>query len=152
MDYPQTVTTVLASTSASGAGTDTAGTVVLGFLFVLVVLALLAAVTALIGAFFTRQAAREATRAARSAGEAAEKAVAAGAAASAPGAGAAAAPEPEPEAEPPVAENPRLLAVVAAAVHTVFGERPHRIVSVRQSRTGWAQEGRRQIFSSHRVR
>lgn len=150
MDYPQTVTTVLASTSASGAGTDTAGTVVLGFLFVLVVLALLAAVTALIGAFFTRQAAREATRAARSAGEAAEKAAAAGTAASAPGAGAAAAPEPE--AEPPVAENPRLLAVVAAAVHTVFGERPHRIVSVRQSRTGWAQEGRRQIFSSHRVR
>jgi hypothetical protein len=44
------------------------------------------------------------------------------------------------------------LAVVAAAVHSVIGDRPHRVVSVRSTGAGWAQEGRRQIFSSHRVR
>lgn len=154
MDYPQTATTVLASASGSGGGPDTAGTVVLGFVFVLVVLALLAAVTALIGAFFTRQAAREAAQAARAAGEAAEKAASAAesGAPKAPAGADSATTAPAPAPEPPVAEDPQLLAVVAAAVHSVFGERPHRIVSVRQSRTGWAQEGRRQIFSSHRVR
>jgi len=49
-------------------------------------------------------------------------------------------------------DDPALMAVVAAAVHTVIGDRPHRVVSVRSSGPGWAQEGRRQIFSSHRVR
>ena len=49
-------------------------------------------------------------------------------------------------------DDPAIMAVVAAAVHTVLGDRPHRVVSVRTSGPGWAQEGRRQIFSSHRVR
>jgi hypothetical protein len=33
-----------------------------------------------------------------------------------------------------------------------MGDRAHRVVSVRSTGPGWAQEGRRQIFSSHRVR
>jgi hypothetical protein len=49
-------------------------------------------------------------------------------------------------------EDPALVAVIAAAVHSVIGDRAHRIVSIRPGGPGWAQEGRRQIFSSHRVR
>ncbi|MFW6217492.1 MAG: OadG family protein, partial [Verrucomicrobiota bacterium] len=50
------------------------------------------------------------------------------------------------------ADDPRRVAVIAAAVHSVIGDRPHRVVSIRSTGPGWAQEGRRQIFSSHRVR
>jgi len=49
-------------------------------------------------------------------------------------------------------EKPVVVAVIAAAVHAVVGERAHHIVSIRPAAGGWAQEGRRQIFSSHRVR
>lgn len=51
---------------------------------------------------------------------------------------------PEPEA---------LHAIIAAAVHTVFEGRA-RVVSVNpvHSDPSWAREGRRDIFSSHRIR
>ncbi|MCH6257221.1 hypothetical protein MLD52_11735 [Puniceicoccaceae bacterium K14] len=49
-------------------------------------------------------------------------------------------------------ENCHIPFLVTAAVATVLDGQPHRIVSVKPSRDGWAQEGRRQIFSSHRVR
>lgn len=44
-------------------------------------------------------------------------------------------------------------AIIAAAVHCAFGERA-RVVSVRPSHNdpSWAREGRRDIFSSHRIR
>jgi len=129
--------------------------VIIGFLFVMIVLGLLSAVTSAIGAFFTRQAAREAAAAAESAREAAQSAssaaaqpVASAAVQSAPAAtsqaavGSGASPE----------EDPVLLAVITAAVHSMIGDRAHRIISIRSSGPGWAQEGRRQIFSSHRVR
>jgi len=128
--------------AASGDKPDTVGVVVIGFLFVVVVLALLAAVTATIGAFFSYQASREATKAARSAEEAAAKNLPAGNA-------------PASAAEAPggsVEDDPRMLAVVTAAVHTVFAERPHRVISVGPSRAGGAREGRRQTFASRRVR
>lgn len=56
-------------------------------------------------------------------------------------------------------ENEQLLAVIAAAVHVATG-RPHRIVSVSPARPPsveslmlqWSMEGRRAIYSSHRVR
>ncbi len=58
--------------------------------------------------------------------------------------------------EPPVlgdASDPAVMtAVIAAAVHVALKGRPHRIVRVSPVGIGWAQEGRREIFSSHRVR
>ncbi len=123
---------------------STANVVVVGFLFVMIVLVLLAAVTSCIGAFFIKQAARDAAKAA----QAAEKAAAGKpTAAGTPAAAASSAPAVDEETE-----DPAILAVIAAAVHTVMGDRAHRVVSVRSTGPGWAQEGRRQIFSSHRVR
>ena len=118
---------------------NTSGTleiVGVGFIFVLVVLALLAMVTAAIGAIFIRFDAKAEAKAA---------VAAAAAAALAP------APTADPEAVD-YEEDPALVAVIAAAVHSVIGDRAHRIVSIRPGGPGWAQEGRRQIFSSHRVR
>ena len=107
-----------------------------GFIFVMVVLALLALVTSAIGAIFIRFDAKADAKAA---------AAAAAAAALAP------APTADPEAVD-YEEDPALVAVIAAAVHSVIGDRAHRIVTIRPGGPGWAQEGRRQIFSSHRVR
>ncbi len=119
------------------------GVVVVGFLFVLIVLTLLSALTFLMGAWFTRQGANSAAKAAVAAQAAAE--ASAGAPASSGGAALASrASEGQ--------DDPALIAVIAAAVHTVIGNRPHRVVSIRSAGPGWAQEGRRQIFSSHRVR
>ena len=116
--------------------------VVVGFAFVMVVLVLLALVTASIGAVFRRYDAKITAKA--------EAAVAAAVAA------ANLAPKPAPVASPEAIscedEDPALMAVLAAAVHSVIGDRAHRIVSIRPGGPGWAQEGRRQIFSSHRVR
>jgi Na+-transporting methylmalonyl-CoA/oxaloacetate decarboxylase gamma subunit len=106
-----------------------------GFIFVMVVLALLAMVTAALGAIFIRFDAKAAAKAAAIAAEAA-----------------ALAPTADPEALDYDKEDPALVAVIAAAVHSVIGDRAHRIVSIRPGGPGWAQEGRRQIFSSHRVR
>lgn len=49
-----------------------------------------------------------------------------------------------------------ILAVAAAAVHALF-DQPHRIVSIQEKESGesalqWSAEGRRLIFSSHRIR
>jgi len=128
---------------ASGQGPG--GVVVVGFLFVVVVLALLASVTSAMGAWFTRQAASSAAKAAEAAKSTAE--ALSNAHASPSGATKASSNTPD-NAE----EDPAILAVVAAAVHTALGDRPHRVVSIRSAGPGWAQEGRRQIFSSHRVR
>lgn len=136
-----------ASAAAPTEGPSTASVVVVGFLFVLIVLALLAAVTSTVGAFFIKSAARDAAKAAEASKKAAE-------ASAQPGA----VPTSQPSAsstattETSEGDDPAILAVVAAAVHTVLGDRAHRVVSVRSAGPGWAQEGRRQIFSSHRVR
>jgi len=134
-----------ASATAPAEVTSTTSVVVVGFLFVMIVLALLAAVTSAIGAFFIKQAAHEAAKAAKSA-EAAAKAAAANPQSATAGSALA------PAATDVDSDDPALLAVVAAAIHTVMGDRAHRVVSVRTAGPGWAQEGRRQIFSSHRVR
>jgi Na+-transporting methylmalonyl-CoA/oxaloacetate decarboxylase gamma subunit len=140
----------LAQVSAA-APTDepsTASVVVVGFLFVLIVLALLAAVTSTIGAFFIKSAARDAAKAA----EAAQKAAEAISKSPRSSAGGEPTATSAPSSTPTDEEDPAILAVVAAAIHTVMGDRAHRVVSVRSTGPGWAQEGRRQIFSSHRVR
>ena len=48
--------------------------------------------------------------------------------------------------------DPHIIAVIAAAVHCAMDGRKHRIISVRSSDSNWAAEGRRQIFSSRKVR
>ena len=134
------------SAAAPSDNPSTTSVVVVGFLFVMIVLSLLAAVTSALGAFFIKQAAFDAAKAAKAA-EAAAKSVAAKPQVA----------QHQPATAPQASgsdskEDPALLAVVAAAVHTVMGDRAHRVVSVRTAGPGWAQEGRRQIFSSHRVR
>ncbi|MCX6966350.1 MAG: hypothetical protein NTZ46_00990 [Verrucomicrobia bacterium] len=58
------------------------------------------------------------------------------------------------------AESPALIAVIAAAIHAAI-EAPAKILSIRQinpgqtpeaARMAWALEGRRHIFSSHKLR
>ncbi|MFP4157712.1 MAG: OadG family protein [Opitutales bacterium] len=140
-------TIVLAQASGaaeSDFASNPGGIVVVGFLFAITVLTILASVTALLGSLFTKQAARAAERAAEAARAAAESS----AASNATGAGASPAATGAQNGE----DESVLTAVIAAAVHTALGDRPHRVVSVRSAGPGWAQEGRRQIFSSHRVR
>ena len=138
-------------------GADTPGTeaygsptiVVVGFLFVIVVLAILSGLTGLLGLYFVRRAANERTRAvAEAAYEAAENKGQAPGMSESSGTGPVGAADASAAAE----DDPVLLAVIAAAVHSVVGDRAHRIVSIRSGGPGWAQEGRRQIFSSHRLR
>lgn len=94
-----------------------------GFIFVMVVLALLAMVTTAIGAIFIRFDAKAAAKSATAT------------------AAAALAPTPTlPEAlddEP----DPALIAVITAAVHSVIGDRAHRIVSIRPGGSGAVQKG-----------
>lgn len=99
-----------------------------GFVFVLGVLVLFALVTAGLGRLFQKADARAAEArlvGAGMSGVAAEEEV-----------------------------SPEVMAAIAAAVHLTFHEAPARIVSIRSTTAQghWAAEGRRQIFSSHRVR
>jgi hypothetical protein len=55
---------------------------------------------------------------------------------------------------PASAVAPELVAAISAAVHTTLRAR-HRIISVGEicpNRQAWSAEGRRQVFSSHKVR
>lgn len=61
------------------------------------------------------------------------------------------APAPVPVAPAPVGPSPELVAAIAAAVAVTVRE-AHRIIAIQPSAEGWASEGRRAIFSSHRVR
>lgn len=136
--------TVLAQLSGGAEAIPGAGgIVVVGFLFAVIVLALLAALTAAMGAWFAKQAADSTAKAAASSQAAAEGASQGTSAKSA----ATGSSEPSKGGD-----DPAMIALIAAAVHTAIGDRAHRVVSIRSAGPGWAQEGRRQIFSSHRVR
>jgi Na+-transporting methylmalonyl-CoA/oxaloacetate decarboxylase gamma subunit len=140
-------TIVLAQASGaaeSDFSSNPVGIVIVGFLFAITVLTVLSSVTAVMGTIFNKQAVKSAERAAKAAQAAAESSAASKIPADGDSGVAAAAEKIEDE--------PVLAAVIAAAVHTAIGDRPHRVVSVRSAGPGWAQEGRRQIFSSHRVR
>lgn len=67
---------------------------------------------------------------------------------------AAAAPAPTATTEAGDAPSPETVAVIAAAVHMALGEQRHVIRGIETVGTDpdWAREGRREIFSSHRVR
>jgi hypothetical protein len=64
------------------------------------------------------------------------------------------------QASPTASENTVLVAVITAAIHAAI-EAPAKILSIRQvnqgqspeaARMAWALEGRRHIFSSHKLR
>ena len=132
---------VLAQATVNGAvnEVETFTIVVVGFLFVLTVLAILAVVTAVMGACFKRSDAHIARKAAEAHALAKKHEHVT-------------TPATVGESATDDALDPAIVAVITAAVHTVMGERPHRLVSIRPGGPGWAQEGRRQIFSSHRIR
>lgn len=115
---------------------DNISFIVIGFVFVIVVLLALAAMTSLIGAGFTRTSKAAETKA------------------PSPTARPAASAPPSAEAELFAGHsNPEHVpAILAAAVHAALQGRKHRIEGVRIASGRWAQEGRRDIFSSHRVR
>lgn len=107
--------------------------VVFGFAFVVFVLLALAVLTAAIGVLFKRL-------------DAAAKNKQAAIAAAAP------APVSQPASPETQQSDGNIPFLVTAAVAAVMDGQAHRIVSVKPRGEGWAQEGRRQIFSSHRVR
>ncbi|GAA5484723.1 OadG family transporter subunit [Haloferula sargassicola] len=65
----------------------------------------------------------------------------------------AAQPAPAPAAVPAApAVDEAIPAVLAAAVAVALEGQAYQIVRITPTRDSWASEGRRQIFSSHRVR
>ena len=49
-------------------------------------------------------------------------------------------------------EQLKIFAAISAAVHLVLKDQRFRVRTIRPVDHSWAQEGRRQIFSSHRLR
>lgn len=47
---------------------------------------------------------------------------------------------------------PEIIAVIAAAVATVTGNQPVRIVSIKPMSTSWERAGRQSVLTSHRIR
>ena len=113
---------------------ETLGFQLTGLVVVFVALGSIWGLTELTGFFFKRAAAREPQ----------------GAPQPAP---APAAASPEPAATAPEAISPEIFAVIATAIHVTLGGRfrIQTITPVEHPRD-WAQEGRRQIFASHKVR
>lgn len=106
-----------------------------GFVFVLVVLSVLALVTQIIGRLFIASLGHHERKRPLTA--------------TAP-----AMPDPKKaSSEEGQTDDDELVAIISAAVHAVISE-PHRVISIRPSLggSGWAAEGRRDISSSHRVR
>lgn len=68
------------------------------------------------------------------------------------------APVAKPLAAPAVSAEagpaPEIIAAISAAVHVVLQGKSHRIASIKavEGQSNWAAEGRREHFSSHRVR
>ncbi len=124
----------IAAFAAKPTLTENISFILIGFLFVLVVLAALSIVTTLIGVLCTRLIKEPAAKKP--------------AAAKAP-----AAPEPRADGIQTDGDIPEhIIALIATATHVILKGRPQKIVSIRAGSQGWAQEGRREIFSSHRVR
>jgi sodium pump decarboxylase gamma subunit len=73
-----------------------------------------------------------------------------------------AAPAPAKASSPPASAAPaatdstsiapEIIAVIAAAVATVTGNQPVRIVSIKPMSTSWERAGRQSVLTSHRIR
>lgn len=108
----------------SGTLTENLTFIGLGFGYVVFTLLVMFLLTELVGVYFKKKAAKEM----------------------------ASAPAPVPVIPAPQAPetDPRLVAVIAAALKATLDE-SHRIVSIRASMPDWSREGRRAIFDSHRI-
>lgn len=147
----------LAASVASGLSINDLYFILRGFLVVMILLTCLWLVTEVIGRYFAHQAARAAKPA-----EVQPRSTDAGAET-------AAVPTPVSELDPTHPDapfvlaaatyyarryrDPKLAAIIAAAAYEVVGA-PVEIISIRgiDPRSGWAQEGRRQHFGSHKLR
>lgn len=130
----------LASLAAKPTVLENVFFVVVGFVFVVVVLATLSILTSVIGVICSRLIKDPAAK---------QKAEARTAPRPTP------APQAPSQASAPQAEDEipdHIIALISAATHVILEGRPQRIVSIRGTGQGWAQEGRRAIFSSHQVR
>ncbi|MEO0795857.1 MAG: OadG family transporter subunit [Verrucomicrobiota bacterium] len=134
------ITTTLAMLARHPSFGESIQFILVGFLFVFLVLLILAAVTQVIGLAFRDQATPAPAKTPKP-----EPVVAAVAEDALPH-------PPRTTEELDEEELKRIAVVVAAAVHSVIGDKPHRIVSITPTSNTWAQEGRRAIFSSHSVR
>ena len=56
------------------------------------------------------------------------------------------------EATDSSAITPEIVAVIAAAVATIAGKQPVRIVSIKPMSTSWERAGRQSVLTSHRIR
>lgn len=99
--------------------------ILLGFLFVVFVLAAIGVLTSLVGAMFKRLEPPPVEKPVQVA---------------------------KAKAQPVPAKDPNLPVVIAAAVYAVMGDKPHRILQIRPADESWAREGRRSILGSHKVR
>lgn len=122
------MTNTLAALSAKPTFLENTSFIIVGFLFVIIVLSALSLVTALIGAVFKRAVVEQPIVKPKAA-----------VAVSAP-----------PPSEDTIPEH--IVALITAAAHVALKGRPNKIVNIRGASQHWAQEGRREIFSSHRVR
>ncbi len=61
-------------------------------------------------------------------------------------------PKTAPKSTPQKSEDQAIPAVIAAAVTEALDGQNHQILRVSKTRDAWASEGRRQIFTSHRLR
>ena len=113
--------------------------VLVGFLFVFCVLVVLTLATSIMGKIFARMPVKEVLVPAKAATKKTYEQ---------------SKPSPATVANDSNSEenDPRYIAVIAAAIHCALDGRKHRIVSIRSGNSNWAAEGRRQIFSSHNVR
>lgn len=113
------------------AATDSSvfGLVLTGFLFVMGILSVLALMTYLGGKFFASRDKKPASEPVKAATPTASEVI-------------------QHKAE----VDGQIAAVISAAIHVALQDRRFRVRSIRRTTPGWAQEGRRQIFSSHRLR
>jgi Na+-transporting methylmalonyl-CoA/oxaloacetate decarboxylase gamma subunit len=127
---------IIAAIAAKPTVLENGSFIVIGFLFVLTVLTTLSIVTSLIGVLCTRLIKEPESKKST---------------APAPAAPAKAAPRADGiETDEDIPEH--VIALIATATHVALKGRAQKIVSIKGSGQGWAQEGRREIFSSHRVR
>ena len=125
---------ILAKLSAHPAFADAFTFILTGFILVIGALLVLSGLISLIGKAFRMQEAKAKGKVAASVPAPVAKGASAPASASAP------------QTDIP------LPALIAAAVHVALDGQPHRVVHIEPVSIGWAREGRREIFSSHRVR
>ena len=145
---------ILAKLAANPEFTDAFMFIITGLLLVIGALLVLSGLISVIGTGFRRNDPKKPAAAPAPAPAAAAAPVATQqpAPASAPAPAPAPAPVAAPAAADPMDTDVPIAALIAAAIHVALEGRPHRVLHIEPVSVGWAREGRREIFSSHRFR